>query len=757
MNIGKIELSTELNKNNQKIYYSEILHNIKIVYIEKNNKNGIYYIFSYGGRGYENTYKKVHSNKNVYDLLDDTENKNTINKKICKIIKNRNQGLSDEKIILTKNRLLRSVFNLIKSDKTQMDIINIIYEDKYLFDTIYENILKKPLKDTNTYISNRVNIEHYSIYLVFNSKNNTYNLIIMENINNNINILLNNQKEYTNFNELTLNDTNLLMSWIDEIINNEENNYYNIINQLLKDIQTKISNRLHTDLNNTDILTFLKEKEIEYSKEKESIELKKQISFTEQDIKIILNRVHGKDENGIDRNPDNLNRSDLPEFLAKYLSLKYGLILRSNVNTPHLLNNENNCYELTDNEEILKIMANDFGDNTISMKEIKKALDYINNRLKPSYNIIRFNNHIYDMMEHKIIKLNSPSLPYYDIYFNYNPNAKGELIQKFLYSSLNEKQVKGLLELIGYLFTVGNKENIIICFIGKGGSGKSVLSNILRHIFKRVSNLPIHNLNKDHEISILENKLLNICNDTDNKKIKDNGTFKQLTGGDSLHINPKYRDAYIMAPEEVPYFIIVGNQFPQFENLEIPIIERLMLVEFKKGFRGTKKQNKNLYDDIIKDDDNIEWLIYNSLQAYKEIVINNNSFTLKKSTKENLDLYNKHSNSLKWIIKKLYIFDDSFLIDSDIQEFDLQNHFNNYLSVEKVKNTVLEYANRQGLDIVNDEGTISTKKLTNAIKGAFDLWELKDNYNYDYKPVQKRGENNNRFYVYPNLIVKDNN
>ncbi len=304
----------------------------------------------------------------------------------------------------------------------------------------------------------------------------------------------------------------------------------------------------------------------------------------------------------------------------------------------------------------MSLVGFDFGNNTISIKEIKKALDYITYRPKPNYNIIRFDNCIYDMKTHKIIKLTSPQLPYYDIYFNYNKEAKGELIQEFLYSSLDEKQVKGLLELIGYLFTVGNKENIIICFIGKGGGGKSVLSNILSYLFKRVSNLPIHNLNKSHDLMSLENSLLNICNDTDNPTIKDNGTFKQITGGDSLYINPKYREPYIMPPFEGPYFIIVGNQFPKFERLEIPIIERLMIIEFKKGFRGTKKQNKNLYDEIINNDDNIEWLIYNSLKAYKDIDINNKSFTLKKTTNENRDLYNKHTNPLLWIVKKIIIF-----------------------------------------------------------------------------------------------------
>ena len=555
-------------------------------------------------------------------------------------------------------------------------------------------------------------------------------------------------------NNLSINESNLLIDFIKPYCK-DKTEAYAILSELIETLY--INNEYgYIETDNNLILNLYEDnlKIIVDKKYNDKILYdKNRIRLLQIDISTILNKVSGKDENGESLNPKKLNRSDLSEYLAKYLSLKYGLILRSNVNTPHLLKPDNNCYELTDTETILSILANDFGHNTIAMKEVMKALDYIDNRPKPKYNIIRFNNCVYDMATHEVIELTSPQLPYYDIYFNYNPKAKGELIREFLYSSLNEMQVQGLLELIGYLFTVGNKENIIICFIGKGGSGKSVLSNILRHLFKRVSNLPIHNLNKDHEISILENKLLNICNDTDNKKIKDNGTFKQLTGGDSLHINPKYRQPYIMPPEEVPYFIIVGNQFPQFENLEIPIIERLMLLEFKKGFRNTKNQKKNLYEDIIADDDNIEWLIYNSLQAYKEIAINHKNFTLKKTTKENLDLYNKHTNPLKWIVKKLIEFDFSLLIENDFDEKS-QKKYNYYISVDDLKHSIIDYAEKEGLDITNENDNISTYKLTKTIKSVFNLWSLKDKYNYDYNPERKQVDTS-RINVYPNLKYKD--
>lgn len=567
-----------------------------------------------------------------------------------------------------------------------------------------------------------------------------------------------NKKQFKSMdlNNLSLNDSNLFIDCLKNYCNDKTEAYY-ILSELIETLNNNKENGYY-ETNNNNIISLYDDniKIIEDKKHNDKINYNnKQIELLRTDIIIILENIMGHDENGEPLNPKRLGKADLPKCLAKYLSVKYGLILRSNVNTPHLLNKDNNCYELTNNEYLLSLIANDFGHNNISMTDTKKALDYIDIRLKPNYHIIRFDNCIYDMKTHKVIKLTSPQLPYYDIYFNYNQKAKGELIQQFLYSSLNENQVQGLLELIGYLFTVGNKENIIICFIGKGGGGKSVLSNIISHLFKRVSNLPIHNLNKNHDLMSLENSLLNICNDTDNSTIKDNGTFKQITGGDSLYINPKYREPYVMPPFEVPYFIMVGNQFPKFERLEIPIIERLMIIEFKKGFRGTKDQRKNLFDDIINDDDNIEWLIYHSLQSYKNIDINNKSFTLKKTTKENRDLYNKHTNPLLWIIKKLIVFVDYDNFISEIKDNNLSNYMASYISVDELKQNILTYANNEGLDIgLTDNNNISTQKLTNTIKTAFNLWSLNDIINYDYSPIKKQ-ENNNRFLVYPNIEFKE--
>ena len=128
---------------------------------------------------------------------------------------------------------------------------------------------------------------------------------------------------------------------------------------------------------------------------------------------------------------------------------------------------------------------------------------------------------------------------------------------------------------------------------------------------------------------------------------------------------------------------------------------------------------------------------------------------MKKSTDENFDLYYKHSNPLLWIVKKLIVYDDNDLLTSEVKEQDLSNYMNCYISVDELKQSLLKYANNEGLDIgLSDNNNLSTKKLTNTIKSAFDLWDMKYSLGFEYKPIQKRGHNM-RYYVYPNIKFKN--
>lgn len=85
---------------------------------------------------------------------------------------------------------------------------------------------------------------------------------------------------------------------------------------------------------------------------------------------------------------------------------------------------------------------------------------------------------------------------------------------------------------------------------------------------------------------------------------------------------------------------------PAFKKIEKAIIERIGIIEFHVKFRGTEKEDKHLEKKIIESKEDIEWLIYNSLEAYKNMCLNDTDFNFRVDETTTLELLNKHSNPL---------------------------------------------------------------------------------------------------------------
>jgi len=47
--------------------------------------------------------------------------------------------------------------------------------------------------------------------------------------------------------------------------------------------------------------------------------------------------------------------------------------------------------------------------------------------------------------------------------------------------------------------------------------------------------------------------------------------------------------------------------------------QRILLIKTPNQFRGTKKDNKYLFEELMSNQENIEWLLYNAVLKYAEI------------------------------------------------------------------------------------------------------------------------------------------
>ena len=462
-------------------------------------------------------------------------------------------------------------------------------------------------------------------------------------------------------------------------------------------------------------------------------------------------------------------RRELSTLLSNY----YGVILRKHMSTIFIVHG--NGYEPTSHDDLINELTKVFGKNFIHDNDLKNSIGFISDRLEPVPNIVKFKNTLFDMDSLQPFESETPIFTVLNVPYNYNPNAKSTLMKEFLNSTFERdtpeataEAVKGIKELCGYLFTSGNSLEILPIFTGLTGAGKSTLLNIITGIFgkDKISGISLQNLENDiHASSGFIGKHLNIIRDSDVSIIKNNSILKTWTGNEAYPVNPKFKDLFDLPADEVPKPILACNTMPVFAVYDDAIIRRFVIVEFKVSMTKKGKAIKDLDKKILADTDEVEWFIYESIQAYKEMLDNGETFTFKISDEATKELIEKHTHPINHIVQTLIEKHDPKAYDNEKAE-DLKNEFTPIFTDDLV-DAILYIADEDGIDVpVDKHGRINKKKLLEVIRDEYDLHdgEIVKNKTHDSSDYGKYTVHRNyttrseRFNglnkkCYPNLIA----
>lgn len=446
--------------------------------------------------------------------------------------------------------------------------------------------------------------------------------------------------------------------------------------------------------------------------------------------------------------------------LGNFLNTEYGIILRANSHEVYILDPSGKAYESIEEDSIIGMLAEIFKEkNIVHSKDLHEAIEFITDRLHPQSDIIKFKNGVYDLKEHQLIEeVEAPIFTLMECPVNYNPEAESTYLKQFLETSLKQptpeltaKYILGVKQLIGYLFTSGNDRTLLPIITGVSGAGKSIFCSVLERIVNdKISNVPLQDMDKDHLTSALVGTQLNIIYDSGTKPIVDNGKIKQVTS-DSIGINPKGLKPYTLPAKEVPKTILVCNQTPIFTNPESAILERLMFIEFKHKFRGTGAEDKDLKSKILDNPEELEWLVYESLEAYRELIENDNEFILKLNTEDTRHLLDKHSKPLNYLVSELISKYDKEAYEEDLELCKSEAEKDKLKVIALDLNNLIVYlAKKEGLELNLDKrGLVNGKVLTGVIKREL---EIENSEEFTTKVEKFKGV---PLRTYPNLIKSE--
>ncbi|MBT4461335.1 hypothetical protein HN789_06115 [archaeon] len=304
-------------------------------------------------------------------------------------------------------------------------------------------------------------------------------------------------------------------------------------------------------------------------------------------------------------------------------------------------------------QEVQKALHEDASKNRASEVEghVKRST-YISRELfnKP-LNLINLKNGILDLNKNKIMKHSPEFLFTIQLPIYFKPNAECPNFKKFIHQTLTKETHKLIQELFGYLLWKNYEYQYAIIFFGEGSNGKTTLLNVIIKFVgsENISHISLHEMGSSRFSSAeLYGKLANIYADLSDKELDDTSLFKQITGGDKVKGEKKFKNPFYFSNYAKLFFS--ANRIPATSDDTHAFYRRWILVKFPFTFTE-EKGNPNLINELTTNEELsgiLNWAVEGLQRLHK-----NKKFSNHLTLKEIKDLYIKESNPILLFVQSL--------------------------------------------------------------------------------------------------------
>lgn len=332
------------------------------------------------------------------------------------------------------------------------------------------------------------------------------------------------------------------------------------------------------------------------------------------------------------------------------------------INTFHIItvNNQSYVYEDGFYQQDEKIIERKMIDIYPSIKQSQRSevLSYIriktylsNKDIHSNPYIINLKNTRLDIRDNTELEFSPNEIEFSRIPVIYDPTAYSKDLEDMINRVFkNDQEVIELFdEVLGYILMRHCLYEKAFIFYGSGSNGKSTILDLIKAFIgpDNYSTIELDKLTSRFQTAELENKMVNIGDDINQKPISDSGTLKKIFSGNSIQVERKGQDPFTLSP--YAKHIFACNDIPKNQDKSVGMYRRLVFIPFNAVFSS----NEPGYDPLIKEkittNKALSYLLNRALKGAKQL-IKRKDFIQPKSVSDFMERYKiENSLVLTWI------------------------------------------------------------------------------------------------------------
>lgn len=236
------------------------------------------------------------------------------------------------------------------------------------------------------------------------------------------------------------------------------------------------------------------------------------------------------------------------------------------------------------------IKANKIKEKVIAMTYIDQQEFFKNN----NPHLLPVKNGLLNLRTGELESFDQDKIFFSKLKYKYNPDAQISQIEDFIREIvMDDEQYNTIQEFFGLCLYKEYTFPKALMLLGPGSNGKTALLNLLTRLIgvENIATLSLEQMNsKGFTTAELFGKMANICGELPAKTLEDTDMFKQITGGETIGANRKFKTVIYF--KNYAKLISACNKLPKTKDLSDGFFRRWILLEFTNRFVNEEKYHQ---------------------------------------------------------------------------------------------------------------------------------------------------------------------